>query len=120
MKNMGTLNGLSSIRRPEEKGAGPEKVWVVTEQSNDDGEIHFLVQPCRDEATARRVMQEWKQALLSEHVKYTGAKPYVDGEKDPDDQECCYEWDESDHGFYIKVIDDDYYEDISIIEKQLI
>ena len=97
----------------------PEKVWIVKQESNDDGEMHFFTQPCKDEATAKSVLLEWKEALLTKHPKYCDAKPYIDGEKDPDDQACCFEWEDHDAGFYIKVIGDDYYENITIEEEKI-
>lgn len=100
-------------------GDEPEKVWIVKQESNDDGEMHFFTQPCKDEATAKSVLQEWKEALLTKHPKYCDAKPYIDGEKDPDDQVCCYEWEDHDAGFYIKVLGDDYYETITIEEEKI-
>lgn len=101
--------------------AEPEKVWIVKQEGNDDGEMHFFSQPCKDEATAKSMLREWKEALLTKHPKYCDAKPYIDGEKDPDDQACCYEWENEDEdSFYIKVICDDYYENISIEEKEII
>ena len=99
----------------------PEKIWLVKQESNDDGEIHFFVKACRDKTTAVSILQEWKDALLTKHPKYVDAKPYIDGEKDPDDQMCCYEWeDEDDDSFYIKVLGDDYHELLTIEEKEII
>ena len=97
----------------------PEKIWIVKQESNDDGEMHFFTQPCKDESTAKIVLHEWKEALLTKHPKYCDAKPYIDGEKDPDDQVCCYEWEDHDAGFYIKVLDDEYYENITIEEEKI-
>lgn len=97
----------------------PEKIWLVKQESNDDGEIHFFVKVCMDKATAVSILQEWKDALLTKHPKYVDAKLYIDGEKDPDDQMCCYEWEDHDAGFYIKVIGDDYYENITIEEEKI-
>lgn len=99
----------------------PEKIWLVKQESNDDGEIHFFVKVCRDKPTAVSILQEWKDALLTKHPKYVDAKPYVDGEKDPDDQMCCYEWENEDEdSFYIKVLGDDYHELLTIEEKEII
>jgi hypothetical protein len=81
--------------------------------------MHFFTQPCKDEATAKSVLREWKEALLTKHPKYCDAKPYIDGEKDPDDQVCCYEWEDHDSGFYIKILGDDYYETITIEEEKI-
>ena len=97
----------------------PEKVWIVKQESNDDGEMHFFTQPCKDEATAKSVLREWKEALLTKHPKYCDAKPYINGEKDPDDQMCCFEWEDHDAGFYIKILGDDYYENITIEEEEI-
>lgn len=97
----------------------PEKIWIVKQESNDDGEMHFFTQPCKDEATAKIVLQEWKETLLTKHPKYCDAKPYINGEKDPDDQVCCYEWEDHDSGFYIKILGDDYYETITIEEEKI-
>ena len=97
-----------------------EKIWLVTQESNDDGEMHFFVKACRDRATAVTLLQEWKNTLLTKHPKFADAKPYIDGEKDADDQVCCWEWDESEDGFYIGVLGGEYHELLTIEEKEII
>lgn len=98
----------------------PETLWLVRRESNDDGEKHFYTKVCRDRETANRILKEWRDKILAEHPKFKDAKPYVDGEKDADDQDCCYEWEECSRGFMINMLYDDYYEDIVIEPQEII
>jgi hypothetical protein len=34
-----------------------EKIWLFTQESNIDGEIYFNVVPCKDEATAKKLLE---------------------------------------------------------------
>ena len=97
----------------------PETVWLVRRESNDDGEIHFCTEVCRDEKTACRIMKEWRDSILTEHPKFKDAKPYVDGEKDLSDDDCCYEIEQHGRGFYVNALYDDYYENIVIEPKEM-
>jgi len=88
----------------------PGKVWVMTQESNVDGEISFNVLVCKDEATARKEMNEEKEWIRNECYHF---KDY-----DPNDEDLII--DEDDYGFYIEDDCDDYYEDIRIFEKEII
>ena len=47
-----------------------EKVWVVTQESNVDGEIHFHVVVCKDKETALETMEEKKKWLRENHSHF--------------------------------------------------
>lgn len=97
----------------------PEKVWVVKQESNCDGEYLFNVVVCKDYETARRVMGKEIHTLLTEAKPYLGAFDYILGDKEADD-DCPYSWEnENDDSFYINVINDDYHEIITIDEVEI-
>ncbi len=97
----------------------PEKVWVVKQESNCDGEYLFNVVVCKDYETARKVMGKEVHTLLTEAKPYLGAFDYILGDKEADD-DCPYSWEnENDDSFYISVINDDYHELITIDEVEI-
>jgi len=82
------------------------KIWLVTQESNVDGEIFLNVVPCVSEETAKRIMQEEKETILNECHHYVGH--YED-----------YEIEESDERFFINDPCDDYYEEIKVFEAEI-
>lgn len=90
--------------------AGNPKVWLVKQESMVDGQIHFNVVVCKDEATAREVMAKEKEWIKNECIHF---KDY-----DPNDEYLHIE--EDDHSFFIQDTVDDYYEDIEIEEKEIL
>ena len=97
-----------------------EKIWLVTQESMVDGALMFNVTPCACKETAMQVMRDEEQTILNESPKYKDALPYFEGkisEEEMDD--FCYEIDESEYGFYIRNLCDDYYENIRIEEKNI-
>ena len=85
-----------------------EKIWLVTQESNVDGEIMFNVVPCISEETAKKVMQDEIRTLLNEG-HYTSYK------EEPND----FFLTQTEDSFYIEDTCDDYYEAIRIEEKQI-
>ena len=85
-----------------------EKIWLVTQESNVDGEIMFNVVPCISEETAKKVMQDEIKTLLNESHFIA----FIDR---PDD----FILEQTETSYYIEDTCDDYYEDINIEEKQI-
>ncbi len=98
----------------------PEKVWIVKQESNVDGELHFNVVPCKDMETAKRVLAEEVNTLLAESPKYKDAKRWIDGDDTLNYDDCPYSWEnDKDDAFYISCTCDDYHELITIEEKEI-
>jgi len=85
-----------------------EKIWLVTQESNVDGQIMFNVVPCVSEETAKKVMQDEIRTLLNESHFIA----FIDR---PDD----FILEQTETSYYIEDTCDDYYEDINIEEKQI-
>ncbi len=84
-----------------------EKIWLVTQESNVDGEIMFNATPCISEETAKKVMEQEKNTILSESIHY---KKY--NKED-------FKVEDDDVHFFIQDLYDDYYEYITIEEKEI-
>ena len=85
-----------------------EKIWLVTQESNVDGQIMFNVVPCVSEETAKKVMQDEIRTLLNESHFIA----FIDR---PDD----FVLEQTETSYYIEDTCDDYYEDINIEEKEI-
>ena len=85
-----------------------EKIWLVTQESNVDGQIMFNVVPCISEETAKKVMQDEIRTLLNESHFIA----FIDR---PDD----FVLEQTETSYYIEDTCDDYYEDINIEEKEI-
>lgn len=85
-----------------------EKIWLVTQESNVDGEIMFNVIPCVSEETAKKVMQNEIRTLLNESHFIA----FIDRPND-------FILEQTDTSYYIEDTCDDYYEDINIEEKEI-
>lgn len=85
-----------------------EKIWLVTQESNVDGQIMFNVVPCISEETAKKIMQDEIKTLLNESHFIA----FIDR---PDD----FILEQTETSYYIEDTCDDYYEDINIEEKQI-
>ena len=90
-----------------------EKIWLVTQESNVDGEILFNVVPCKDFKTAKREFEREIGMILGESHQFGG---YTHAER----EEMFEVEDDGDGHFYINDPYDDYYEDINIEEKQIL
>ncbi len=86
-----------------------EKIWLVKQESNVDGELFFNVIPCASLDAAKKVMLEKKRTIF-ESFRYIGYKD------NPED----YYVEESEVSFYIQVNYDDYYEDMKIEEREIL
>lgn len=97
-----------------------EKVWIVLQESNVDGEILINVTPCADYETAKSVMDEEVNTLLTEGT-YEGLDlDEIEREQDDEDAECDYTLERDNKSFYISCNYDDYYERIEIEEKEIV
>ena len=96
------------------------KVFLVIQESNCDGEHLFNVTPCATIETAKKVMNDEIQELLS-NGKYSGLN-LDEIERDQNDFEvdCDYFVERNDTSFFLGMVYDDYYEKIDIIEKEVI
>ena len=88
-----------------------EKIWIVLQESNVDGELIIDATPCESLELAKEVLKEEKEYILNESFHYSRMS-------DEDMKEM--EIEESDTSYYINDPCDDYYEDIKIIEKTII
>lgn len=87
-----------------------EKIYLVIQESNVDGELLFNAVPCSSLEIARKVMQEEKETILSDSFRYK------DFEEHPED----YQFEEDEDSVFINLLFDDYYEQIHIEEKEII
>lgn len=85
-----------------------EKIWLVIQESNVDGQILVNVVPCSCEETAKEVLDQEIHTLMNEGH-------YTDYQEWPDD----FIVEKTDCTFFIKDTCDDYYEDIRIEERQI-
>ena len=96
-----------------------EKIWLVTQESNVDGQILFNVVPCINKETAFAIMNKEAEILVNESPKYIDAKKWILNEGNLDFDECPYTWDIDDNSFYLSCCYDNYYEIIKIEEKAI-
>lgn len=90
----------------------PARVWIVQQESNVDGEIIINSVPCASLEAARKVLQDEKETILNESPHYDHYTP--------EELEEEFEIEEDDDRWYINDPCDDYYEDIKIIEKNIV
>jgi hypothetical protein len=88
------------------------KIWIVTQESNVDGEILFNVTPCATEEVAKKVFEQLKKETLSnghfrDYEELLGT----------DEEYKVYEGNEDE--FYIDDTYDDYYELVRVYEKEI-
>lgn len=89
-----------------------EKIWIVSQESNVDGEISFNVTPCASEETAKEVFKEPKDTILNKSGHF--AK-----ENNTEEDMLEYEIEDTDTYFFIYDTCDDYYEVINVFEKEI-
>ena len=90
----------------------PVRVWIVQQESNVDGEIIINSVPCASLEAARKVLQDEKETILNESPHYDHYTP--------EELEEEFEIEEDDDRWYINDPCDDYYEDIKIVEKEVV
>lgn len=87
----------------------PAKVWVMTQESCVDGEVHFNVVVCDSEETAKAQMQKEIDWIKNDSFHFR------DFEERGDD----FEVEQGEHRFFINDETDDYYEEIMVMEKEI-
>lgn len=97
-----------------------EKVYNVIQTSICDLETLVNVTPCADMETAKAVMEEEINTLLSEG-KFEGLDlDEIERDQEDDDVDCDYVLERSDDSFYLSCEYDDYSERIEIEEKEIV
>ena len=98
-----------------------EKVYIVLQESNVDGEHLINATPCADLHSAKAVMNEEIRTLLTESHKYQGLDlDEIERDQNDDDADCDYALERTDTLFYIDCLYDDYSERIEIEEKEIV
>jgi hypothetical protein len=90
-----------------------QKVFVVIQESNVDGEIIINATPCRTLESARKVMCDEVITILRESHHFGWCKSVKTAEEN-------YEVERTNTSFYINDPCDDYHEDIKIEEKVIL
>lgn len=88
-----------------------QRVYMVIQESNVDGEILFNAVPCTSMETAKAVLAQEKHTILHESHHFANLTE--------DDMEYM-EVEEDEERFYINDTTDDYYEDIRIETKNIV
>jgi hypothetical protein len=88
----------------------PKKVWVMTQESNVDGEILFNTLVCDSEKTALTEMQREIEWIKNESFHF----------RNFDERGDDFEVEQSEHRFFINDDTDDYYEEIIVKETEII
>ena len=89
------------------------KIWIVLEENCIDGELMINATPCKTLEVAKRVLSEKKDFILNK-------SRHFGKENNTEDDIKCFEIEESETSFYINDTTDDFYEDIGIMERDLI
>jgi hypothetical protein len=89
-----------------------QKVYIVQQESNVDGEILFNSVPCTTMDAALGVLKRQVNTILRESHHFSG--------RTKKELEEDFEIEESSDSYYINDPSDDYYEDIKIIEKVIV
>lgn len=87
------------------------RVWIAQQESNVDGEIIINSVPCASLEAARKVLRDEKNTILHKSHHFGNLT---------DDDMAEMEVEEDGNSFYINDPCDDYYEDIKIIEKEVV
>ena len=93
-----------------------KKIYLLQQESNVDGEILFNVVPCMTLELARQAMAKKIATLQSESIKYGGCD-FAAIERGENDN---FTIERTDDSFYISCTYDDYYENLKIVEAELI
>jgi len=89
-----------------------DKIWIVTQESNVDGEILFNVVPCATKEVAKKVFEQLKKETLS-----NGHFGDYNDLLGTDDEYEVYE--DKEDEFFIDDPCDEYYENILMYEKEI-
>ena len=89
-----------------------QRVYIVRQESNVDGEILFHEVPCTSMEVAKSVLAREKSTILHESHHFSG--------RSKEELEEEFEIEETSDSYYINDPCDDYYEDIRITEKVIV
>ena len=96
-----------------------EKIWIVLQESNVDGEIITNVVPCISEETAKAVMDKEIRTLLSSG-KYKGLDlDEIERDQNDENADCDFYLERDETSFFLECVYDEYYEKIDILEKEI-
>jgi hypothetical protein len=110
----------ASVKALMEAVEKPIMVFNVIQESNCDGEILVNVTPCADLETAKAVMAEEIDTLLSDG-KYSGLDlDEIERDQNDEDADCDYTLERDETSFYLSCNYDDYSERIEIEEKEIV
>lgn len=97
-----------------------DKVYNVIQTSICDVEVLVNVTPCADFETAKGIMEEEINTLLSEG-KYEGLDlDEIEQDQNDDETDCDYILERTEDTFYLGCRYDDYSERIEIEEKKIV
>lgn len=89
-----------------------EKIFLLIQESNVDGEILINVTPCATIEIARKLMKQEVFTLLNESIHYSG---FSDSKL-----KGYFIIEETKDYYFIKDKNDDYYEYLKIDEKEIV
>lgn len=97
-----------------------EKVWILVQESNVDGEILVNVIPCADLETAKAEMQTEIDTLLSDG-KYKGLDlDEIERDQNDENANCDFYLERTETSLILGCVYDDYYEHLDIVEKEIV
>ena len=88
-----------------------KKVFVLTQESNVDGEIYFDVNLFETEKSAKKALAKEKKWILNESNHYVGYSK--------EEFKEVFTIEEDDNRYFIMDNSDDYYEELKIFEKEI-
>lgn len=99
-----------------------DKIWIVIQESNVDGEININVTPCVSLEIAQAVVKEEVDTLISEEGKYFGLDldELEKRTQDEDDWDCDFNFERTETTLYLTCNVDDYHEYFDIVEKEIV
>ena len=90
-----------------------QKVYIVLQESNVDGQMVISTTPCANLETAQKTMSQKVFDIMNDGAGHFSG--YCDSDYDE-----MFEVENTDTSFYINDPSDDYYEDIKIIEQVVV
>lgn len=104
------IDNPDTVSLKKESDENPAKVWVMTQESNVNGEIFFNVLVCNSEETAKAEMKKEIEWIKNESHHF----------RDFDKRGDIFETERSEHRFFINDDIGDYYEEIMVTEKEIV
>ena len=96
-----------------------EKVYIVLQESNVDGERLINVTPCASKETAKAIIDEEIRALLSSG-KYEGLDlDEIERDQNDGEADCDFYLERDETSFFLECVYDEYNDKIDILEKAI-